>query len=146
MESVTTPLSYRCLLLVVVESVDFVHLDLNSKKALRLGISHIIHLAVRSDEVQMPCGITFLGLSFVEVNPSVWVAIVLPARQCFVHRCMLFMLASLIFAKRPRLQTRIFQINKDGDRVFVRLESILNFLCESNQLVFCGVVTSEAMM
>ena len=40
MESVTTPLSYRCLLLVVVESVDFVHLDLNSKKALRLGISH----------------------------------------------------------------------------------------------------------
>ena len=51
MESVTTPLSYRCLLLVVVESVDFVHLDLNSKKALRLGISHIIHLAVRSDEL-----------------------------------------------------------------------------------------------
>ena len=47
MESVTTPLSYMCLLLVVVESVDFVHLDLNSKKALRLGISHIIHLAVR---------------------------------------------------------------------------------------------------
>ena len=33
----------------------------------------------------MPCGITFLGLSFVEVNPSVWVAIVLPARQFFVH-------------------------------------------------------------
>ena len=95
----------------------------------------------------MPCGITFLGLSFVEVNPSVWVAIVLPARQFFVHRCMLlFMLASLIFAKRPRLQTRIFQINKDGDRVFVRLESILNFLCESNQLVFCGVVTSEASL
>ena len=31
----------------------------------------------------MPCGITFLGLSFVEVNPSVWVAIVLPARQFF---------------------------------------------------------------
>ena len=25
----------------------------------------------------MHCGITFLGLSFVEVNPSVWVAIVL---------------------------------------------------------------------
>ena len=70
----------------------------------------------------MPCGITLLGLSFVEVNPSVWVAIVLPARQFFVHRCMLlFMLASLIFANRPRLQTRIFQINKDGDRVFVRL-------------------------
>ena len=50
----------------------------------------------------MPCGITFLGLSFVEVNPSVWVAIVLPARQFFVHQCMLlFMLASLIFVKRP---------------------------------------------
>ena len=57
----------------------------------------------------MPCGITFAGLSSVEVNPSVLVAIVLPARQFFVHRCMLlFMLASLIFVKRPRLQTRIF--------------------------------------
>ena len=41
MESVTIPLSYMCLLLVVVESVDFVHLYLNSKKALRLGISHM---------------------------------------------------------------------------------------------------------
>ena len=51
MESVTTPLSYMCLLLVVVESVDFVHLDLNSKTALRLGISHMIHLVVRSDEL-----------------------------------------------------------------------------------------------
>ena len=51
MESVTTPLSYRCLLLVVVECVDFVHLDLNSKKALRLGISHIIHLAVSKQRV-----------------------------------------------------------------------------------------------
>ena len=61
----------------------------------------------------MPCGITFLGLSFVEVNPSVWVAIVLPARQFFVHRCLLlFMLASLIFVKRPRLQTRIFTDHK----------------------------------
>ena len=48
----------------------------------------------------MPCGITSLGLSFVEVNPSVWVAIVLPVRQFFVHLCMLlFMLASLIFVK-----------------------------------------------
>ena len=52
----------------------------------------------------MPCGITFLGLSFVEVNPSVWVAIVLPARQLFVHRCMLL----FMLVKRPRLQTRIF--------------------------------------
>ena len=33
----------------------------------------------------MPCGITFLELSFVEVNPSVWVAIVLPARQSRVE-------------------------------------------------------------
>ena len=57
----------------------------------------------------MPCGITFLGLSFVEVNPSVWVDIVLSGRQFFVHRCkLLFMLASLIFVKRPHLQTRIF--------------------------------------
>ena len=95
----------------------------------------------------MPCGITFLGLSFVEVNHSVWVAIVLPARQFFVHRCMLlFMLASLIFVKRLCLQTRIFRVTEDGDRVFVRLESILNFLCEFNQLVLCGVVTSEASL
>ena len=66
----------------------------------------------------MPCGITFLGFSFVEVNPSVWVAIVLPTRQFFVHRCMLlFMLASLIFASR----LGFFQITKDGDRLFVRL-------------------------
>ena len=92
----------------------------------------------------MPCGITFLGLSFVEVNPSVWVVIVLPTRQFFVHRCMLlFMLASLIFVKRPRLQTRIFPDHQRRDRVFVRLESILNFLCESNQLVFW---TSEASL
>ena len=63
----------------------------------------------------MPCGITFLGLSFVEVNPSVWVAIVLSARQFFVNRCMLlFMLASLIFVKRPRLQTRIFPDHQDN--------------------------------
>ena len=32
---------YRiCLLLVAVENGEFVHLDLNSKKALSLGISH----------------------------------------------------------------------------------------------------------
>ena len=30
-----------CLLLVAVESGEFVHLDLNCKKALSLGISHI---------------------------------------------------------------------------------------------------------
>ena len=38
------------------------------------------------------------------------------------------------------------QINKDDDRVFVHLEYILNFRCESNHLVFCGVDTSEASM
>ena len=40
----------------------------------------------------------------------------------------------------------LFQINKDGGHVFVHLESILNFLCEYIQLVFCGVATSEASL
>ena len=40
----------------------------------------------------------------------------------------------------------LFQINKYGNRVFVNLESILNLLCESDQLVFCGIVTSEASL
>ena len=40
----------------------------------------------------------------------------------------------------------LFQINKDGDRDFVHLESILNLLCASNQLVFCDLVTSEASL
>ena len=38
------------------------------------------------------------------------------------------------------------QINKDGNRVFVHLESIWYPLCESDQLVFCGIVTSEASL
>ena len=46
----------------------------------------------------------------------------------------------------PDFVIGLFQINKDGDRVFVHLESILNFLPEYNQLVFCGVVTSEASL
>ena len=46
----------------------------------------------------------------------------------------------------PDFVLALFQINKDGDRVFVHLESILNFLPESNQLVFWGVVTSEASL
>ena len=44
----------------------------------------------------MPCGITFAGLSSVEVNPSVLVAIVLPARQFFVHQCMLLFINACI--------------------------------------------------
>ena len=46
----------------------------------------------------------------------------------------------------PEFVIGLFQINKDGDRVFVHLESILNVLCESNQFVFSGVVTSEASL
>ena len=46
----------------------------------------------------------------------------------------------------PDFVIGLFQINKDGDRVFVHLESILNFLCEYIQLVFCGVATSEASL
>ena len=46
----------------------------------------------------------------------------------------------------PGFVIGLFQINKDGDHVFVHLESILNFLCEYIQLVFCGVATSEASL
>ena len=46
----------------------------------------------------------------------------------------------------PAFVIGLFQINKGGDRVFVHLESILNFLCEYIQLVFCGVATSEASL
>ena len=46
----------------------------------------------------------------------------------------------------PDFVIGLFQINKDGDHVFVHLESILNFLYEYIQLVFCGVATSEASL
>ena len=46
----------------------------------------------------------------------------------------------------PDFVIGLFQINKFGNRVFVHLESILNLLCESDQLVFCGIVTSEASL
>ena len=46
----------------------------------------------------------------------------------------------------PDFVIGLFQINKDGDRVFVHLESILNFPCEYMQLVFCDVATSEASL
>ena len=46
----------------------------------------------------------------------------------------------------PDVVIGLFRINKDGDRVFVHLKSIFNFLCEYIQLVFCGVATSEASL
>ena len=46
----------------------------------------------------------------------------------------------------PDFVIGLFQINKYDNRVFVHLESILNLLCESDQLVFCGIVTSEASL
>ena len=46
----------------------------------------------------------------------------------------------------PDFVIGLFQINKYGNRVFVHLKSILNLLCESDQLVFCGIVTSEASL
>ena len=36
----------------------------------------------------------------------------------------------------PDFVIGVFQISKDGDRVFAYLVSILNFLSESNQLVY----------
>ena len=46
----------------------------------------------------------------------------------------------------PDFVIGLFQINKYDNRVFVHLESIFNLLCESDQLVFCGIVTSEASL
>ena len=43
----------------------------------------------------------------------------------------------------PDFVIGFFKINKYGNRVFVHLESILNLLCESDQLVFCGIVNFE---
>ena len=55
---------------------------------------------------ELPCGIPSLMHSFVDVTPSIWVAIVLSVRKFFIHRYMLLCIpASLIFMKRPCLQT-----------------------------------------
>ena len=94
---------------------------------------------------ELHCGIPSWG-TLVYVTPSVYPAIVLSVRKFLIHRYMLLCIpASLIFMKRPCLEilSCLFQINKDSDRVFLHLQSMLNLLCESNQLVFCGVVTSE---
>ena len=55
---------------------------------------------------ELPCGIPSLMHSFVDVTPSIWVAIVLSVRKFFIHRYTLLCIpASLIFMKRPCLQT-----------------------------------------
>ena len=46
----------------------------------------------------------------------------------------------------PDFVIGLFQISKYGDRDFVHLESILNFLCEYIKLVFCGGAISEASL
>ena len=76
-------------------------------------------------------------------------AIVLSVRKFFIHRYMLlYSYISHLYedTSPPDFFIGLFQINKDGDRVFVHLESIFNFLCEYIQLVFCGVATSEASL
>ena len=55
---------------------------------------------------ELPCVILSLRHYFVDVTPSIWVAIVLSVRKLFIHRYMLLCIpASLIFTKRPCLQT-----------------------------------------
>ena len=55
---------------------------------------------------ELPCGIPSLRHSFVDVTPSIWVAIVLSVRKLFIHQYMLLCIpASLIFMKRRCLQT-----------------------------------------
>ena len=103
---------------------------------------------------ELPCGIPSFGHSFAYVTPSVWVAIVLSVRKflsigtcCYQSLAMYTCISNLCEdTLPPDFAIGLFQINKDGDRIFVNLESILNFLCESNQLVFCGVITSEASL
>ena len=78
-----------------------------------------------------------------------WVAIVLSVRTFFTHPYMLlYSYTSHLYEGALPLDFVIglIQIDKDGDRVFVHLESILNFLCEYIQWVFCGVATSEASL
>ena len=55
---------------------------------------------------ELPCGIHSSRHSFVDVKPSIWVAIVLSVRKFFIHRYMLLCIpASLIFTKIPCLHT-----------------------------------------
>ena len=55
---------------------------------------------------ELLCGIPSLRHSFVDVTPTIWVAIVLSVRKFFIHRYMLLCIpASLIFKKIPCLQT-----------------------------------------
>ena len=80
---------------------------------------------------------------------SAYVAIVLSVRKFFIHRYMLQYSYISHFHEEtlhPDVVIGLFQINKDGDPVFVHLESILNVLCECVQFVFCGVATSEASL
>ena len=76
-------------------------------------------------------------------------AIVLSVRKFFINRyVLLYSYISHLYEETLPLDFAIglFLVNKYGDRVFVHLESILNFLCEYIQLVFCGVATSEASL
>ena len=55
---------------------------------------------------ELPCGIPSLRHSFVDVTPSIWVAIVLSVRKFFIHRCMLLCVPATLFCvKRHCLQT-----------------------------------------
>ena len=80
---------------------------------------------------------------------SVWVAIVLSVRKLLIHRYMLLCIpASLISMKRPCLQTLscAFPDQERGRSCLCSFGIHFELLCESNQLAFCGVVTSEARL
>ena len=68
-------------------------------------------------------------------------AIVLSVRKFFIHRYMLlYSYISHLYEETllPDFGIGLFQINKDGDRVFVHLEAIHS--------IFCGVATYEASL
>ena len=66
-----------------------------------------------------------------------------PSVHVVMHFCIAHLYEETLL---PYFVIGIFQINKAGNRVFVHLESILNLLCESDQLVVCDIVTSEASL
>ena len=88
---------------------------------------------------ELLCGIISLRHSFVDVTDSIWVAVREKVLYPSVHVAM-YSSISHIYEETlpPYFVICLFQINKDGNRVFVHLESIVNILCESDQLVFCG--------
>ena len=46
----------------------------------------------------------------------------------------------------PNFVIRLFQIHEYGERILVHLKAVLDLLCQSYQLVLCGVVSPETSL